>query len=367
MFAINGQYATATVYADSLEKGAIGQLTALCNLPFAEGSKLRIMPDAHAGAGCVIGTTMIVHDKVVPNLVGVDIACGMEVVGLGKCRMDFPRLDAVIRKAVPSGFSLRQTVHRFAEEWDISALSCARILQKDKALKSIGTLGGGNHFIEIAREERGGEYYLIIHSGSRNPGLQVAVHHQKLAGENREPGIPYELAYLSGDRFAAYVRDMQIMREFADLNRKAIADEILKGMKWKPRESFTTVHNYLDTETMILRKGAVSARKGERLIIPMNMRDGSLLCEGLGNPDWNCSAPHGAGRICSRSDAKKQITLTQFKRDMEGVYSTCISRETIDESPQAYKPMREILAHIGDTVNVLSLLKPVYNFKAGGE
>lgn len=367
MITINGTFANAVVYSDFLEKGATGQLTALCNLPFTEGAKLRIMPDAHAGAGCVIGTTMTITDKVVPNLVGVDIACGMEVVNLGKCRMDFPRLDAVIRKVVPSGFSLRQKAHRFAEKWDISALSCARILQKDKALKSIGTLGRGNHFIEVAQDGNSGEYFLIIHSGSRNPGLQVAAHYQKLAGANREPGIPYELAYLSGDMFAAYVRDMRVMREFADLNRQAIADEILKGMKWKARESFTTVHNYLDTETMILRKGAVSAQKGERLLIPMNMRDGSLLCEGLGNPDWNYSAPHGAGRICSRSEAKNSLTLTQFKEDMKGIYSSCISRKTIDESPQAYKPMREILAHIGDTVRVLSILKPVYNFKAGGE
>ena len=367
MFTINGHYATAKVYADSLEKGAIGQLTALCNLPFVEGAKLRIMPDAHAGAGCVIGTTMTVRDRIVPNLVGVDIACGMEVINLGQVRMDFPRLDAVIRTSVPSGFSQRQKPHRFADEWDISALTCARILQKDKALKSIGTLGGGNHFIEVAREEASGDFYLIIHTGSRNPGLQVAAHHQKLAGEQREPGVPYELAYLSGDRFDAYVRDMQVMREFADLNRKAIADEILKGMKWKARDSFTTLHNYLDTESMILRKGAVSAQKGERLLIPLNMRDGSLLCEGLGNPDWNFSAPHGAGRICSRTEAKNSLTLTQFKQDMEGIYSTCISRKTIDESPQAYKPMRDILAHIGDTVKVLSVLKPVYNFKAGGE
>lgn len=367
MLTIHGKYTTATVYADSLEKGALGQLTAVCNLPFVEGAKLRVMPDAHAGAGCVIGTTMTVNDKIVPNLVGVDIACGMEVINLGQCRMDFSRLDTVIRKSVPSGFALRQKPHRYADEWDISALRCARILQKDKVLKSIGTLGGGNHFIEIAKEENSGDHYLIIHTGSRNPGLQVAAHYQKLAAENRAPSVPYELAYLSGDVLTAYVQDMQVMREFADLNRKAIADEILKSMKWKPQQSFTTLHNYLDTESMILRKGAVSAQKGERLLIPMNMRDGSLLCEGLGNPDWNFSAPHGAGRVCSRSDAKNRLTLTQFKQDMEGIYSTCISRKTIDESPQAYKPMRDILAHIGDTVNVLSVLKPVYNFKAGGE
>lgn len=367
MLKIEGKYSSALVYANSLEKGAIGQLTALCNQEFMEGANLRIMPDAHAGAGCVIGTTMTISGKIVPNLVGVDIGCGMEVVKLGKCRMDFKKLDGVIRESVPSGFAMRPDPHRFLEKANITDLTCARAVNKEKVAKSLGTLGGGNHFIEVARDEADNEYYLIIHSGSRNPGLQVATFHQTIAAEDRPENVPYELAWLEGQKFADYVHDMEIMQEYAALNRKAIADEILKGMKWKAQFSFATIHNYLDTENMILRKGAVSAQKGEKLLIPMNMRDGSLLCEGLGNPDWNFSAPHGAGRIFSRKDAKEKITLTQFKEAMQGIYSTSVSRNTIDESPQAYKPMRDIVEQIGDTVKVCSILKPVYNFKAGGE
>lgn len=367
MVIIEGKHNTAIAYADELEKGAVGQLTALCNQPFVADSKIRIMPDAHAGAGCVVGTTMTITDKIVPNLVGVDISCGMETVRLVDARMDFQKLDTVIRKSVPSGFAIRKNAHRFSERIDLSELSCAKAVQQLKAALSIGTLGGGNHFIEIARDETSNEHYLIVHTGSRHLGLQVAQHHQKLAGEERPEGVPFELAYLTGEKFDAYVADMKIMQTFADLNRKAIVDEILKGMKWKVAESFTTVHNYLDTESMVLRKGAVSAQKGEKLLIPMNMRDGSLLCEGLGNADWNYSAPHGAGRLFSRSEAKGRITLTQYKEAMSGIYSSCVSRNTIDESPMAYKPVEEILKHIGDTAKVLAVLKPLYNFKAGGE
>ncbi len=366
MIEITGKYNSAIVYTDALEKGAIGQLMALCNQEFSSGSKLRIMPDAHAGAGCVIGTTMSITNRIVPNLVGVDIACGLEVVNIGSGRIDFQRLDNVIRKSVPSGFAVRKSPHRLAEEIDLSMLTCAKAVNMDKALCSIGTLGGGNHFIEVARDDKG-EHYLIIHSGSRQAGLQVATQHQKVAGEKRPENVSYELAYLEGEDFDAYVQDMQIMQRYAELNRKAITLEIIKGMKWKAQDAFTTVHNYLDTEAMILRKGAVSAKSGERLIIPLNMRDGSLICKGLGNEEWNYSAPHGAGRLCSRTEAKNSITLTQFKKDMEGVFSTCVSRKTIDESPRAYKPMEDILKQIGETVEVLSVLKPVYNFKAGGE
>ena len=367
MLEIQGRHNTAIVYAHTLECGATGQLRALCDQPFAEGARLRIMPDAHAGSGSVIGTTMTVTDRIVPNLVGADIGCGMESVCLGSARMDFRKLDALVRRVVPSGFALRKTPHRFAADTRLEELSCARALALPKARAAIGTLGGGNHFIEVAREEKSGDSWLIIHSGSRQPGMQVANHHQRLAGQARPPEVPYELAWLEGDDFEDYVHDMKIMQEYADINRRAIADEILKGMKWKALDRFSTAHNYLDTEHMILRKGAVSAQKGERLIIPMNMRDGSLLCEGLGNADWNFSAPHGAGRACSRSEAKGRITLTSFRQEMAGVYSSCISRQTIDESPDAYKPMQDILDQIGPTVKVLSRLKPLYNFKAGGE
>lgn len=367
MIKIEGKCNTALAYARTLESGAIGQLKALCDQPFTAGSKLRIMPDAHAGAGCVIGTTMTVTDKIVPNLVGFDIGCGMEVVNIGKARVDFKKLDSVIQKSVPSGFALRAKPHRFSDEFDPAELKQGKILHADKTRKALGTLGGGNHFIEVAEDSGSGDRYLIIHSGSRNPGLQIANWYQKLAGENRQEGVPYELAWLEGESFSDYIHDMRIMQAYADLNRRAIADEIIKGMKWKAEDSFSTVHNYLDTEAMILRKGAVSAQKGERLLIPMNMRDGSLLCEGLGNPEWNFSAPHGAGRVYSRRDAKEKITLTQFKKDMEGIYSSSISRNTIDESPGAYKPMEEIIGQIEETVKIQSVLKSIYNFKAGGE
>lgn len=364
MMEVKGQYNTAIVFAENLDKKTIGQLIALCNQEFSAGSKLRVMPDAHAGKGCVIGTTMSVTSKIVPNLVGVDIGCGLEVIEIGHEPVNFQQLDNVIRRSVPSGHKARSTPHHMAEEIDLSKLSCAKAVNMDKALHSIGTLGGGNHFIEVAKDDAG-SHYLLIHSGSRQAGLQVAIEHQKIAGEKRPEDVPYELAYLEGENFADYVQDMQIMQRYADLNRKAIAAEILKGMKWKAKDSFTTVHNYLDTEAMILRKGAVSAKKDERLVIPLNMRDGSLICKGLGNADWNCSAPHGAGRAYSRTDARNSLTLTQFKQDMEGIYSTCVSRKTIDESPRAYKPMEDILQQVKPTAEVLLVVKPVYNFKVG--
>lgn len=365
MLKIDGKYNSAIAYARTLEKSAMGQLKALCDLPFTEGAKLRVMPDAHAGAGCVVGTTMTVTDKIVPNLVGVDIACGMETVNIGKVRVDFRKLDNVIREHVPSGFALREKPHRFAEEWEFGRLRCAKILQPDKTLKALGSLGGGNHFIEVSEDAESGERYLIVHSGSRNPGLQVANYYQNKAGEARKEGLAWELAYVSGSDFEDYVHDMKIMQSFANLSRRAMVDEILKGMKWKARDSFTTMHNYLDVENMILRKGAVSAQKGERLLIPMNMRDGSLLCEGLGNPEWNYSAPHGAGRIYSRKEARENLTLTRFREEMAGIYSTSINKDTIDESPGAYKPMAEIMEQIGETVKIKAILKPIYNFKAG--
>lgn len=367
MFEIEGKHGAARVFAKELEKSAIGQLQALCDMPFAENCKIRIMPDAHAGAGCVVGTTMTIADKIVPNLVGVDIGCGMECVNLGDIRLDGKKLDRVIRECVPTGFESRKKEHRFAEQTRLGDLTLTGSLQPDKARLSVGTLGGGNHFLEIARNDQDGDYWLVVHSGSRHPGLLVANAHQKRAGDNRQEGIPYELAWLEGQNFADYVHDMEIMQHYAMVNRKAIAQEILQGMKWKSRDSFTTIHNYLDTENMVLRKGAVSAQKGERLIIPMNMRDGSLLCEGLGNADWNFSAPHGAGRLFSRKAARENLTLTRFKEEMAGIYSSCVSRNTIDESPGAYKPMADILEQIGDTVKVVARLKTAYNYKAGGE
>lgn len=324
------------------------------------------MPDAHAGAGCVVGTTMTIEDKVVPNLVGVDIGCVMEVVNLGNCSMDFEKLDRVIRERIPSGSALRTSPHKYADELRLEELTKPRAVHMERAVCSVGTLGGGNHFIEIDHDEDSGEYFLIIHSGSRKAGLEVAKFHQKEAARGKPAEVPFELAFVTGKRMRNYLRDMGIMQEFADLNRRAMAEEIMEGMDWKARDRFSTIHNYIDLDNMILRKGAVSAQKGERLLIPLNMRDGSLICEGLGNPDWNCSAPHGAGRAYSRKDAREKLDLAEFRKDMEGIYSTCISNSTLDESPGAYKSSDEIMEEIGDTVNIVSRLKPVYNFKASG-
>lgn len=363
---ISGKFVEAKVFASELETSAKVQLAMLCDQPFAAPSTIRIMPDAHAGAGCVVGTTMTIHDAIVPNLVGVDIGCGMEVVKLDRFSPDFRKLDTVIRENVPSGFALRDKPHRFASEWDMFELFAYHVLDEGKVKRSIGTLGGGNHFIEVAQDEEGGSTYLIIHSGSRNPGLVIANYYQNAAIESREDeSIPKALAPLRGEDFECYLHDMTIMQEYADWNRRAIADSILKGMKWKEADRFSTIHNYVDVGSMILRKGAVSAMDGETLLIPMNMRDGSLLCTGKSNPDWNFSAPHGAGRIMSRGESRKTFTLTQFKTDMDGIWTTCVSAETIDENPRAYKPMQEIINHIGPTVDIEAVLKPIYNYKAG--
>ena len=363
---ISGKFTEAKVFAGELETSAKVQLVTLCDQPFTATSTIRIMPDAHAGAGCVAGTTMTIHDAIVPNLVGVDIGCGMEVVLLDKFSPDFRKLDTVIRENVPSGFALRDKPHRFASEWDMHELYARHVLDEGKAKRAIGTLGGGNHFIEVAQNEENGNTYLIIHSGSRNPGLVIANHYQHAAVESCEDdSIPKALAPLRGEDFECYLHDMTIMQEYADWNRRAIADSILKSMKWKEQARFSTIHNYIDVESMILRKGAVSAYAGEILLIPMNMRDGSLLCAGKGDPDWNFSAPHGARRIMSRGESRKTFTLTEFKKDMDGIWTTCVSAETIDENPRAYKPMQEIINHIGPTVDIEAILKPLYNFKAG--
>lgn len=365
MFEIEGKYATAKVYAPDLEKSAIGQIKSICNQEFSSGSKIRIMPDAHAGMGCVVGTTMTIGEYVVPNMVGVDIGCGMHAVKLEDARLDFPKLDKVIREKVPSRFKCRSKPHRFIENCRLMELTVAKAVVNAKAINSVGTLGGGNHFIEVDEDVDTGEHWLVIHSGSRNIGLAVAGIHQKKATDAKAEDMPATLAYLTGQEKEDYLNDMEIMQEYAYWNRKAIADEILKGMKWDEADSFVTIHNYIDNKDKILRKGAVSARKGERLLIPMNMRDGAVICEGLGNEEWNCSGPHGAGRLYSRTQAKELLTLTDFKEEMKDVYSSCVSRNTIDESPGAYKPMDQILSQIGESVKILHKLKPIYNFKAG--
>ena len=383
------------VFAETFEYEAYDQVKALANYaPYAD-STIRIMPDAHAGKGCTIGTTMTLHGKVTPNLVGVDIGCGMLVADLGtRIRPNYERLDAAIRAGIPSGFDVHITpVAQFPQ---LDLLRCGKHVDLSRAACSIGSLGGGNHFIEIDVNEKTGRHYLVIHSGSRNLGVQVCKYYQdiaykklnemgtiknelvkKLKAEGREkdiqaelkklqkPPCNKELAHLEGQDFNDYIADMRIVQRYASVNRFTMASYIMLALRCNPKGYFETIHNYIDTDAMILRKGAVRADAHEKLIIPMNMRDGSLICIGKGNPDWNNSAPHGAGRLMSRAKAKETLSLDEFKATMSGVYSTTVGQGTIDESPMAYKPMEEIVRLIEPTAEVVEIIKPVYNFKAG--
>ena len=401
MVTIQGLYNTAVCYTPELEEAARKQIQAVCDQAEFAGCKIRIMPDVHAGKGCTIGTTMTITDKVVPNLVGVDIGCGMETTRIREGRLELQKLDKLIYEKIPSGFSIRDKAHRYLNEIDLSELCCARHVDLLRAEKSIGTLGGGNHFIEVDKDDEG-NLYIVVHSGSRHLGVEVASYYQeagyqvlnhtdaasiaalvaRMKAEGREKeiqkalkklknlkqtSIPKDLAYVSGELFEQYLHDMKIVQKFAMLNRQAMMDEIVKGMKLHVEEQFTTIHNYIDTDAMILRKGAVSAKAGEQLLIPINMRDGSLLCVGKGNEDWNCSAPHGAGRLMSRADAKQSFTVSEFKKQMAEVYTTSVSKATLDECPMAYKGMQDILDNIGPTAEVRKIIRPIYNFKAGDE
>ena len=401
MIEIRGKYNEAKIFADVVDSASIAQVQELCNQEFTAGSRIRLMPDIHAGAGCTIGTTMTIADKVVPNLVGVDIGCGMETVRIREGRLELQKLDKLIQEKIPSGFAIRDSAHPYLSQIDLTELCCARHVDLLRAERSIGTLGGGNHFIEVDRDDDG-NLYLVVHSGSRHLGVEVASHYQqagykalnraddasvealvaRMKAEGREKEIPKEikrlknarqtripkaLAYVSGDLFAQYIHDMRIVQRFAMLNRQAMVDVIVKGMKLHVVEQFSTIHNYIDTDARILRKGAVSAKAGERLLIPINMRDGSLLCVGKGNADWNFSAPHGAGRLMSRADARQSFTVSAFKKQMAGVYTTSVSKATLDECPMAYKGMENILNQIGPTADVEKILRPIYNFKAGDE
>jgi len=366
MIELKGKYNTAKVFTDTAEQSAITQIEHLLEQEFMGGSKIRIMPDAHAGMGCTIGTTMTITDKIVPNLVGVDIGCGMETVLLKDKRVELRQLDKAIHQYIPSGFDIRPEPHHFNDEIDLTALRCAKHMDLNRATLSIGTLGGGNHFIELGKDNEG-QLYLVIHSGSRNLGKQVCDYYQNIAADNlnrKGKGADRVLAYLEEPLTSDYLHDMGIIQHYADLNRKAIVKELEKRVKFKIVEQFTTIHNYIDLDAMILRKGAISAKKGERMLIPMNMRDGSLICTGKGNEDWNCSAPHGAGRIMSRSAAKESITLTQYEKAMKDIYSSTVNRSTLDEAPFAYKPMDEIIANIGDTADIVKTIRPLFNFKA---
>ena len=398
MVMIQGLYNTAICYTPQLESMAEQQIQAVCDHPEFTGCKIRIMPDVHAGMGCTIGTTMTIRDKIVPGMVGVDIGCGMETVELGEREIDFHKLDNLIRCVIPFGREVRKTPHPLNGEIDLTQLHCAEHVDLNRARHSIGSLGGGNHFIEVARSEDG-RLFLVVHSGSRHLGTEVAKFYQdegrralwggaqyqielaiaQLKAEGREReiqktikalkkehklDIPKDLAYVEGKLFEDYIYDMKLTQKFAMLNRKAMVDVILNGMGLTPVDSFTTIHNYIDTDAMILRKGAVSARKGEKLLIPVNMRDGSLICVGKGNEDWNSSAPHGAGRLMSRKDAFQALSMAEFHREMAGIYTTCVLPDTLDEAPMAYKSMDEIVAQIGPTAEIIERITPVYNFKA---
>lgn len=365
MLQINGKFANAIIYTDALDSGSAGLIQALCDSVLAEDSAIRVMPDVHPGKGCAVGMTMTLVNRAAPGLVGVDIGCGMEVFHIKAKRLELQQLDKVIHTKIPAGFAVRNTPHRFCEQAELEQLKCAKKIRADKALLGIGTLGGGNHFIELDKADSG--YYLVIHSGSRHLGVEVERFYHEQAYQYSEDKVPYEFAYLEGELFEEYLHDMKIVQAFAQINRKAIADEIMKAMKFSEIESFSTIHNYIDTEEKILRKGAISAKEGEKIIIPLNMRDGCLLCLGKGNPDWNNSAPHGAGRAYNRADTVKSFTLSQYKKEMKNVYSSSVSRETLDECPMAYKNSQTITGAITPTAQILERLTPVYNFKAGAE
>ncbi len=401
MIILNGKYNSAKVFTEIIDEGAIAQIIELCNQPISENSSIRIMPDVHAGAGCTIGTTMTVSDKIIPNLVGVDIGCGMETIRLKEKHIEVQKLDKLIYEKIPSGFEIRRKAHRYIEKIDLTKLYCYKHIDPLRAEMSIGTLGGGNHFIE-ADKSSDGSIYIVIHSGSRHLGVETAKYYQneayrrlnnssekevnelieRLKAEGKEKqiqseikkltstkhtSVPKHLAYCEGKLFEQYIHDMKIVQQFAFLNRQAMMDEIIKGMGFHVTERFSTIHNYIDTDKMILRKGAVSAESGEKLLIPVNMRDGSLICTGKGNPDWNCSAPHGAGRLMSRSQAKESFTVSEFKKQMKGIYTTSVNQQTLDECPMAYKSIEDIVDNIGDTVEINDIIKPIYNFKAGVE
>lgn len=401
MLEIRGKHNIAKVFTEILEEGAASQIETLCNQEFVKESKIRIMPDVHAGAGCTIGMTMTITDKVVPNLVGVDIGCGMETISISNKRLELQKLDKLIYENIPSGFEVRKIPHRYNEQIDLTELRCLKAVQLDRAQKSIGTLGGGNHFIEVNKDAEN-SLYVVVHSGSRNLGLEVAKYYQEagykqlnqndkadmdvIIARYKDEGraneiqnalqefknqkltdIPFPLAFVTGRLFEDYIHDMKIVQQFAELNRKAMITEIVSGMKLDVVGQFTTTHNFIDTDSMILRKGAVSAKEGERLLIPINMRDGSLICMGKGNEDWNCSAPHGAGRLMSRTKAKQSFTVSEFKKQMKDVYTTSVNKETLDECPMAYKNMDDIINNIGPTADILKVIKPIYNFKAGEE
>ena len=378
---IKGKYTSATLYLaenpiTNIDQYALSQITMLCNNKSLEGSRIRIMPDVHAGKVGTIGFTATVGDRLMPQLIGIDIGCGMTIAKITKGKKEWQRLDSVIRGSVPSGPHLRKSIHNLAIDFDYRNLECRSHIQEERADLSLGTLGGGNHFIEVDTD--GEDLYVVVHSGSRNLGKQVTDYYmsegQKYLKE-RNVDIPYELTWLEGSLKEAYLHDVIATQEYAELNRHIIIYEILKGMKWKSEEPWDCRHNYIasDEETIsafgcpLLRKGAISAMKDEKVIIPINMKDGIILGAGKGNTGWNCSAPHGAGRILKREDVKKNFTVSAYKAEMKGIYTSCIGTDTLDEAPFVYRRIDDILSIVGDTITVDKIITPLYNFKAGNE
>ena len=400
MLEIKGKVNTAVCYAKVIEQEAIEQIRRMCYYALTEGSRIRIMPDVHAGKGCTIGTTMTVTDKVCPNIVGVDIGCGMYTVKLGETELDLEKVDEACH-FIPSGMNVWEGR---TERFDLTALRCYRSLRDAKRLeRSLGTLGGGNHFIEIDRASDG-TFYLVIHSGSRNLGKQVAEIYQQLAVDlhmgkeeyyrqreeiirtYKEAGrrgetqkalkdlhrdyeaqdllVPEDICWLYGSFLDDYLHDVEICQSFARRSRERMAEIILERTGMSALEAFHTIHNYIDTEEMILRKGAIAAHAGEKVLIPINMRDGSVIAVGKGNPEWNYSAPHGAGRVMSRTKAKNSLDMEAYRAAMEGIYTTSVNEDTIDEAPMAYKSLEDIIDVIRESVDVIDIMKPVYNFKA---
>ena len=387
MLKIKGKYNTATVYTDILTDSTVGQIMTLCNQKFAQDAKIRIMPDTHSGSSSVIGTTMTIKDQVVPNLVGVDIGCGLNVTKFRKgVKLNFDKLDRIIRNRIPSGHhSHSKPLYSFPLE-NIQAP-----IHRRWALRSLGTLGGGNHFIEVNEGSDG--FYLVIHSGSRVLGKEIAEYHQEIAyqkltkmrqdlkqqakaandldekadlnRQREEIKIPYDLSYVSNQDLENYLSDMQIAQQYAALNRQSMAQTILKAMKWEKQviESFDSPHNYIDLKHMILRKGAASARKNEKMIVPLNMKDGSIIGVGKGHDEWNQSGPHGAGRTMSRSQARASIRLENYQHMMRHVWTTSVSKKTLDEAPKAYKSKKQILTDLHETMEVKEIIRPLYNFK----
>lgn len=400
MLEIKGKVNTAICYAKVIDEGAIDQIQRMCDYNLTEGCKVRIMPDVHQGKGCTIGTTMTVKDKVCPNIVGVDIGCGMYTVKLADKTLDFEKIDEACHY-IASGMKVWEGR---MERFDLTQLRCYRALKNSKRLeRSLGTLGGGNHFIEIDKSADG-TYYLVIHSGSRNLGKQVAEIYQQLAidlhsgkeeyfkkrdeiistykAEGRraeiqnvlkelkkeytsnEPDVPMDLCWLYGNFMEDYLYDVEICQRFAKRSREKMAEIILERTGMTAKEQFHTIHNYIDVDEMILRKGSIAAHKGEKVLIPINMRDGSIIAMGKGNPEWNYSAPHGAGRVMSRATAKQTVNMDEYREAMKGIYTTSVNENTIDEAPMVYKSLDDIIDVINESVDIIEVIKPVFNFKA---